>query len=747
MNQDDEETTRFDGPLYPPGGPRRRGRPGPPPEHSSRPDLRATPPEPFRSQRRPPPVPPSQPRLRPDHASEPALRPEHQGRPAPGPAQPTSASAHHAPGSQPNIRRDLPPGTHARQDPATTHDLGQAGGLDQERTRQAASDAARRAAAGAARAAAPGGPRGARGADLDRTRAIPVVDPVDPVDPEQTTQMSPVAVVADREAGEAVTDVTATDEPQKKAGKSLLKASGTMAIATLISRITGFLWKAMLAWVVGLGLINDSFTVANNLPTIITELLLGGVLTSIVVPVLVRAQKEDSDGGLAYTQRLVTLATVILGVGTLLSVIAAPLLTAVYVSGGETQANRALVTAFAYLLLPQILFYGLSALLMAILQSKQVFGPPAWAPVVNNVVIIGTILVYWMLPGDIVVNPVRMTDAHLLVLGIGVTLGVVAQAAILIPALRRSGFRPAWRWGWDSRLSEFGGLAAWVIGYALVGMLGVIALTRVATAYEGSLAIYQNAWLLLQLPYGVIGFSIMTAVLPRMSRAAADEDYDRLKADLSLGARLCTLILLPMSVLMTVFGTQIGISLFSLGEGAGGAGRLGQALVVSAFGLLPYAITMLQLRVFYAMKDSRTPTLILAIMTAIKVPLLYLCPVLLDDEQVVLGITFVNSFTFVIGWVIGEIWLRSRIGKLGNRALWITLGKAAMASIWGGGAALLAAQGVGALMPQADGAGTAWVQLIAGSVLCLIVTVGFMLLLKVRELDPLMTRVRRMAGR
>ncbi|AOS66181.1 murein biosynthesis integral membrane protein MurJ [Actinoalloteichus hymeniacidonis] len=567
---------------------------------------------------------------------------------------------------------------------------------------------------------------------------------LDPVDPEQTTQMSPVPSVPDEDAETTAQQAAVESKP---AGKSLLKASGMMAIATLISRITGFLWKAMLVWVVGLGLINDSFTVANNLPTIITELLLGGVLTSIVVPVLVRAQKEDSDGGLAYTQRLVTLATVILGVGTLLSIIAAPLLTAVYVSGGDGQANRALVTAFAYLLLPQILFYGLSALLMAILQSKQVFGPPAWAPVVNNLVIIGTILVYWMIPGEIVVDPVRMTDAHLLTLGLGVTLGVVAQAAILIPALRRSGFRPAWRWGWDKRLSEFGGLAAWVIGYALVGMLGVIALTRVATAFPGSLAIYQNAWLLLQLPYGVIGFSIMTAVLPRMSRAAADEDYDRLKADLSLGARLCTLILLPLSVLMTVFGTQIGVALFSLGEGAGGATRLGQALVVSSFGLLPYAITMLQLRVFYAMKDSRTPTLILAIMTAVKVPLLYLCPVLLDDDQVVLGITFVNSFTFVVGWIVGEVWLRHRIGKLGNKALMVTIGKAAMASIWGGGLALLAAQGISMVMPQADGAGTAWVQLIAGSALLAVVTLGFMLLLKVRELDPVLGRVKRMIRR
>src|SRR5690606_22777331 len=215
---------------------------------------------------------------------------------------------------------------------------------------------------------------------------------------------------------------------------SLARSTGKIAIASLTSRITGFLWKIMLVWVVGIGVVNGSFNVANTLPNIVYELLLGGVLASVVVPLLVRAQ-DDPDGGEAYTQRLLTMALTLLGGATVVAVLAAPWFTALYVDSSTNQANPELTTAFAYLLLPQILFYGIFALLMAILNAKQIFGPPAWAPVVNNLVVIATILVFAMVPGEISLDPVRMGDIKRLVLGVGVTLGIVAQAAMLVPPL------------------------------------------------------------------------------------------------------------------------------------------------------------------------------------------------------------------------------------------------------------------------------------------------------------------------
>ena len=364
---------------------------------------------------------------------------------------------------------------------------------------------------------------------------------------------------------------------------SLAKASGSMAVATLVSRVTGLASKLLLAYVIGLGVVNDSYTVANTLPNIVFELLLGGVLTSIVVPVLVRAQREDADGGLAYTQRLLTVAAVVLGLATAAAVAAAPLLTHLYLDGSTGRANLALATAFGYLLLPEIVFYGIGALFAAILNTRGVFGPPAWAPVLNNVVVIATLGLYTAMPGTISLDPVRMGEAKLLVLGVGTTLGIVVQAAVLLPSLRRSGFTFRWRLGWDARLSAFGGLALWVVGYVLVSQVGYVVTTRVASGADaGSVAAYSYAWLLLQVPYGVLGVSLLTAIMPRMSRAAAAGDTAAVIGDLSLGERLSAVLLVPISALLTVLGGAAGVALFSLGSSSTADGqRLGETLAVS----------------------------------------------------------------------------------------------------------------------------------------------------------------------
>jgi putative peptidoglycan lipid II flippase len=514
---------------------------------------------------------------------------------------------------------------------------------------------------------------------------------------------------------------------------SLARAGGSMAVATLVSRITGLASKLLLAYVIGLGVLNDSYTVANTLPNIVYELLLGGVLTSIVVPVLVRAQKEDADAGLAYTQRLLTVATIVLAVATALAMLTAPLLTRLYLDGSTGQANPELATAFAYLLLPEILFYGLGALFAAILNTRNVFGPPAWAPVLNNLVVIATIGLYAVTPGEITLDPARISQPKLLILGIGTTLGIVVQALVLLPSLRRSGFTFRWRWGWDSRLTAFGGLALWVVGYVLVSQIGYVITTRVASrASAGSVATYSYAWLLLQVPYGVLGVSLLTAIMPRMSRAAADGDIPGVVADLSIGSRLSAVLLIPISALLTVLGTAAGIALFSLGNSStADAARLGGTLAVSAFGLLPFALVMLQLRVFYAMHDARTPTLINVLMVAVKVPLMLACPLVLPPERVVLGLAFVNAAGFVAGAVVGELWLRMRLGHLDSRRVLSTIARTTAAGIL----AALAVKAVDLAMPATlPTVPRAWLLLAVGGILGVATAIGAMLLLRVAEL-------------
>jgi putative peptidoglycan lipid II flippase len=522
--------------------------------------------------------------------------------------------------------------------------------------------------------------------------------------------------------------------------QSLGRSSSLMAVASLVSRITGFLRQVALFTVLGNTILNDSYTISNTLPNIVYEFLIGGVLSSVMIPLLVRAQAEDRDGGEVHTRRLLTLAGVALLVATAAAMLAAPLLTGLYLGGQTTgTADPQLATILAYLLLPQIFFYGMGALLGAILNSRGAFGAFAWAPVLNNIVVIGVVGVYLLVPDG----------ARLLVLGLGTTLGIVVQTVVLIPAMRHAGFRYRPVWGWDRRLTTAGGLAVWVAAYVLIGQVGLVVTTRVAAASTaGSVTIYSYAWLLLQVPYGVLGVSLLTALMPRLSRSAAEGRTADVVADLSLGSRLSAVLLVPVSVLLTVFGTEVGVALFGLRQAnLDGAALLGATLAVSAFGLLPFAVTMLQLRVFYALTDSRTPTLIQLFTVAVKVPLLLACPALLPPDDVVLGLAAANGVSFVAGAVVGQVMLRRRLGRVPTGQVLATVGQALLASV----AAALLAYGVVALLagPLADlpPLGRAWIELAVAVVVMGSVTLVGMKLLRVRELDPALGRFERLIDR
>ncbi|MBB4687261.1 murein biosynthesis integral membrane protein MurJ [Amycolatopsis jiangsuensis] len=537
---------------------------------------------------------------------------------------------------------------------------------------------------------------------------------------------------------------SAPEQPAPAKAPSVAKASGRMAIASLISRITGFLWKVLLAIVIGTGVVNDSFNVANTMPNIIFELLLGGVLTSVVVPLLVRSQ-DDPDHGEAYAQRLLTVGVTVLFGGTVIAVLAAPAFTSLYIDSSG-QASADLTTAFAYLLLPEIFFYGVFALVSAMLNAKHVFGPTAWAPVINNMVVIFTILVLWVMPGSIDGDHPSITDPKVLTLGLGVTGGIAAQALILLPPLLRTGFRPRWRWGLDRRMKEFGGLALWVVGYVAVSQIGLTITTRVLTkGTAGGVTAYNYAWLLFQLPYGVLGVSLLTAIMPRLSRAAADGDTKKLIGDLSYASRISTVTLVPISAVMTIVGSSIGVAMFTLGKGSlENAERLGQALAISAFALLPYALVMLQMRVFYAMKDARTPTLIMIVMTLVKVPLLFLCPVLLNGDNVVLGVMMVNALTYVVGAMLGQIWLWVTLGNLRSKRVIGVILFTVVASVLGIGAAWLAGQ----IVPDSLGPTLqAWIKLILQGIVGIAVSFGVLIALKVEELRPATSRLTRLIKR
>ncbi|GAA2665963.1 MULTISPECIES: murein biosynthesis integral membrane protein MurJ [Actinosynnema] len=538
-----------------------------------------------------------------------------------------------------------------------------------------------------------------------------------------------------------------TAQEQSKQEPSLAQASGSMAVATIVSRASGLLSKLMLITIIGSGALNDSYQAATTLPTMINELLLGGVLTSVAIPMLVRAEKEDPDGGESYAQWLVTMAVTLLGIGTIIALACAPLLTALFV-GDADQAKPELVTAFAYLVLPGIVFYGLSALLGAILNTKNVFGLPTWAPVLNNVVVIVTLAVYALVPGEITLDPVRMGEPKLLILGLGTMLGVAVQASVLLPAMKRTGFKFRWRWGWDRRLAEFGGLAFWVLLYVGLGFVSMIVLTRVAMNGTGALTAYNFQWLVAQVPYGVLGVSLLTALMPKMSRAAAENDTQSLVGDLSLGNRMSAIMLMPFSALMTVAGVSIGVAVFSHGaSGLEGGERVGTALALSAFGLVPYAITLLQLRVFYALKDARTPTIIQGVIVLVRIGLLYAFLAISPPDKLAAGVSIAMSLSFVVGSLVGQLWLRVRLGRLRTGYTVWTVCLSLVASAIAFAIATALAWGLVALLGLENPVPRAACELVVQTVVGLPLSFGLMALFRVPEVKPVLDKVIRLVRR
>ncbi|MFC5938408.1 murein biosynthesis integral membrane protein MurJ [Corynebacterium choanae] len=466
----------------------------------------------------------------------------------------------------------------------------------------------------------------------------------------------------------------------------VVRSTGSMALATLVSRITGFLRTVVLGASLGPA-VGSAFNTANTLPNLITEIVLGAVLTSLVVPVLVRAEAEDPDQGAAFIRRLMTLSLALLAGVTVLAVIGAPWLVSITL-GSDGKVNVVQAEQFAYLLLPQILFYGMFSLFMAVLNVKGVFKPGAWAPVVNNIVVLVVFGAYWLTPGVLLPDDQPgILDQHVLLLGLGTTAGVVIQTLILLPYIKSAGIDIRPLWGIDDRLKQFGGMALAIVVYVAISQAGYVITTRIAAAADARAPlIYQQAWLLLQVPYGIIGVTMLTAIMPRLSRNAAMGDDKAVVKDLTLATKLTLVSLVPIIVFFSAFGVEIATALFAYSRFTAADARiLGWTLSFSAFTLVPYAIVLLHLRVYYAREEAWTPTFIIAGITSTKIVLSLLAPLLAaSPSKVVILLGAANGCGFIAGAVIGALLLRRKLGPLGlaamSRTLLMTVGVSAVAA-------------------------------------------------------------------
>ncbi|MET8083536.1 murein biosynthesis integral membrane protein MurJ [Micromonospora sp. NPDC005237] len=543
-----------------------------------------------------------------------------------------------------------------------------------------------------------------------------------------------------------------TAPPQEQVGEaSAATNSAVMAVGSLVSRGTGFLRNLVIAAALGGALVGDAYTTAQILPGMVYEFLLGGVLTSVLIPVLVRRRKVDVDGGQAYAQRLLTLAVLALGVAALLAVAFASTLTWLYGSGPASGDYSQLVTGLARLMLPMIFFSGLSALISAVLNTRGHFAAPMWAPILNNLVVIGTAGLYIAVFGAEIVRPEEMTTGRILLIGGGTLLGVAVQAAGLLPALRKVGFR--WKLRFDFRalgLRDLGRLGAWMICYVAVSQVGLIVLfnllNRAGKENAAGPLIYNNVFLLLMTAHGIIAVSIITALMPRMSAAAADGRYADVAADLSRGTRTVTAVLAPIAVCYAVLATPIAFTLFRFGAfNENNATATSVVLLAAALALVPFAVSQLFTFAFYALPDTRTPALINIPVVALRIGVQIVLFVAFSASFAGAGMMIGNAVSYLAA-AVGSAWLlRPRVGRIGLGEIMRTGGRVLVASLGAGLVGLLVVK----LLPGDDTPTRleAIVQLVIGGAVIGGTYLGLAMVLRIGEITEVVGMVRRRLGR
>ncbi len=488
--------------------------------------------------------------------------------------------------------------------------------------------------------------------------------------------------------------------PATQARRSLISSSAGMAVGTLVSRVTGFLRTAVFAYALGVGDLGNAYNNSNTLPNTIYYLMLGGIFTSVVVPLLVKAAKHDSDGGEAYAQRIFTLGVIALLAVTVVGTALSDPLVSLY--SPATGAERNLMVVWAYFFIPQIFFYGMSSLIGAVLNTRGSFAAPMWTPVINNVVVIvvGGLFVATSGHGK---SAGTISTGAVQLLGFGTTLGVVLQTVALLPALRQVGFR----WHPDfafrrTEVREIRRMTGWMAGYVVTQWAGNLVAQRIANtaAARGTQAhgysAYSYAWMLFQLPYAIIGISVITALLPRMSEHADVRRYSLVRNDFSTGVRLASVIVVPAAIFLGVLGGPVAQVIFSYGStNAAEAQYLGVVFGLFALGLVPYMLTQLQLRVFYSFHDSRTAAVVGLLTMAVGIVGDVIALESLPARDVVAGLAVAFGVGNLVGALTGWILLLRRVGSLDGWSVARSLLRMHLATVPGVIFALLVMFGAG----------------------------------------------------
>ena len=541
-----------------------------------------------------------------------------------------------------------------------------------------------------------------------------------------------------------------TTEPAKATPKSgigrhdtrrLLQSSAVVGVGTALSRITGFLRVAAIAYALGISTLAGVYSYANETPNIVYELLLGGVLTATLVPQFVKHFESDDDDA---TSAVFTVAMLALLAITALGVLLAPWIVQLYtlrVSGPGKDAQQALATAFLRCFMLQMVFYGLTALATAVLQARRRFFAAAFSPLLNNIVVIAIFLMLPQLASrPITVERVRSDNGLLLLIGLGTTAGIAAMALALLPALRAAKihlrFLPRFR---DAAVGTMIRLSGWTIGYVIANQVALWIVLVLANERQGGAFVFLSAYAFFQLPHGLFAVSIMTTVAPELAAAGGREDNAALRHRFSRALRLTLTVLIPAAAIYVALARPIVVALLQRGAfNAADAVIVSDTLVAFAVGLPFFTTYLFALRVYYSRGNTKTPFWLNVFENGVNIVL----ALALFSPLGIPGLAYAFSGAYAAAAVLTLIVLSRDIGSLSGRGIETSALRVLVVSIAAGGVAWLTAHLIGW-----DSSGAAIASVVLGSLLAVAVTIGGLAISKVEEFDELRGLLRARRGK
>lgn len=414
---------------------------------------------------------------------------------------------------------------------------------------------------------------------------------------------------------------------------SLARATAIMTFGTVISRITGLIRLVAITAALGIvatGRLTDTYNIANTAPNIIYELILGGILTSVFVPVFVELlEKEGRDKAWEVGSAIINLALVVLVALSALGIIAAPLIAKFYSSRldpAEAARQTEVLTFLLRLFIPQIIFYGLAAMTAGLLNAHKKFGAPMYTPILNNLAVITVFVTFYFAYSNADLSLDTVSDNQLWLIGLGTTGGVALMALAQLPFLRGLGrYRLTLSLKHPS-VRKLARLSVFVIGYVVANQIGYLVVQWLANEQQGGYSAYISAFMFFMLPHGLFAVSVITALLPGMSEHAVNNRMDEFRERLSVGVRATVLLILPAAVGFFVLGEPIVRLFLEHGVATQADTRLAAGVLrFFILGLVPFSMFQLFLRAFYALQDTKTPFLIncgaVALNTAVNIPM------------------------------------------------------------------------------------------------------------------------------